>query len=107
MVANSIVSNLFQIYCVHAEKARENLYEDETGPNKVLIGGGTGFIGTELCKAHPHPQPTRLRFAGHGRAARPRPPRSAPSRLSSLIGDDDGLSPSLPPSPSRPSASGA
>ena len=50
MVANSIVSNLFQIYCVHAEKARENLYEDETGPNKVLIGGGTGFIGTELCK---------------------------------------------------------
>ena len=49
MVGNSVVANLYQIFSVHAEQAREDVYKNET-ESKVLIGGGSGFIGTELCK---------------------------------------------------------
>lgn len=36
---------------LHAEqKEKENSIED-SNKKKVLVGGGTGFIGTELCKS--------------------------------------------------------
>ena len=44
----SIVARLFANFIVHAENSRISCYDDSE--NKVLIGGGTGFIGTELSK---------------------------------------------------------
>lgn len=47
----SIYSKLFSLYKVHAEEesAQAKLsYNDSS--KKVLVGGGSGFIGTELCK---------------------------------------------------------
>ena len=46
----SVVANLFQIFTVHAEKNQESIYNSANDSKKVLVGGGTGFIGTELCK---------------------------------------------------------
>ena len=41
---------------VHAEETKQqelvSCYHDTS--NKILVGGGTGFIGTELCKTLKH-----------------------------------------------------
>lgn len=44
----SIVARLFANFIVHAENSRISCYDDPE--TKVLIGGGTGFVGTELTK---------------------------------------------------------
>jgi len=48
----SVFSKLFNIFMVHAEEAKQqeiqSCYTDTS--KKILIGGGSGFIGTELCK---------------------------------------------------------
>jgi len=48
----SIFQKLFNIFMVHAEEVKKqelnSCYHDTS--RKILIGGGTGFIGTELCK---------------------------------------------------------
>merc|ERR1711997_180059 len=48
MIEKSIVARLFANFIVHAENSRISCYDDPE--TKVLIGGGTGFIGTELTK---------------------------------------------------------
>jgi len=50
-VKQSVFSKLFNIFMVHAEEAKQQelvSYTDTS--NKILVGGGSGFIGTELCK---------------------------------------------------------
>ena len=48
----SVFSKLFNIFVLHAEEVKQqelvSCYHDTS--NKILVGGGTGFIGTELCK---------------------------------------------------------
>ena len=48
---NSTFNSLLNVFILHAEqKDKVNSIED-SNKKKVLIGGGTGFIGTELCKS--------------------------------------------------------
>ena len=48
---NSTFNSLLKVFMLHAEqKEKENSIED-SNKKKVLVGGGTGFIGTELCKS--------------------------------------------------------
>jgi len=47
----SVFSRLLNIFLVHAEEAKQQelaYYQDTS--KKILVGGGSGFIGTELCK---------------------------------------------------------
>merc|ERR1711935_663241 len=48
----SVFSKLLNIFVLHAEEVKQqelvSCYQDTS--NKILVGGGTGFIGTELCK---------------------------------------------------------
>lgn len=45
----SVFDSLLRVFVVNAESARRN-EEALASKEKVLVGGGTGFIGTELCK---------------------------------------------------------
>jgi NAD(P)-dependent dehydrogenase (short-subunit alcohol dehydrogenase family) len=47
----SSFSGLLRAFIIHAETSRDKyLSLDKDPKEKVLVGGGTGFIGTELCK---------------------------------------------------------
>ena len=51
MESMSVFSQLLRVFVLHAEEAKQQelaCYEDSS--KKILVGGGTGFIGTELCK---------------------------------------------------------
>ncbi len=48
MESSSVFSKLFRLYMVKAEEHKNSCYDD-TAERKILVGGGSGFIGTELC----------------------------------------------------------
>jgi len=40
---------LFSTLCIRAEEANDDIYNGEGRPDKVVVGGGSGFIGKEVC----------------------------------------------------------
>lgn len=46
----SIFNSFLDIFVLKAEQKEKKALEDEKSKKKVLVGGGTGFIGSELCK---------------------------------------------------------
>lgn len=45
----SIFYSLLNAYTIHAEENTPPIYQDGNSQRKVLVGGGTGFIGQTLC----------------------------------------------------------
>merc|ERR1712018_482839 len=81
--SQSVFHKLFNIFMVHAEEVKKqelnSCYYDSS--IKILIGGGTGFIGTELCKT--------LKKKGYTPIIVPRSP--GPSRLTYTNLESNGL----------------
>ena len=46
----SIFNSFLDIFVLKAEQNEKNALEEEKSKKKVLVGGGSGFIGSELCK---------------------------------------------------------